>query len=289
MEIFELRYFLAVAAVENIHKASEKMHVSPAALSKAITRLEAELSIKLFTREGRNIQITDQGRLLQKRASEIIQLEEATKLELVGNSGGIQVVLSGPEILLSHAGMKLTQDIKKRFPQSNFEYLSHDDDIAIEKVVKGEAHFAIVTSDISPKLELRAKVIGETNFLTFVGLKHPLYPWAKSKKAIPVKEVLKHTFVSPNNPLLGKVGLKQSLDGWRDDRFPRKVDYLTSSLKSLETILLQGKAIAYLPDYFGETLSVLPLNISDCPYSCQQKIKLVARDHKSLGWINQIF
>ena len=97
MEIFELRYFLAVANGENIHRASEKLHVSPGSLSKAITRLEDELSVTLFSREGRNICLTDHGKLFQKRAAEIIQLEEAARLELSGHLGAVQVVIAGPE------------------------------------------------------------------------------------------------------------------------------------------------------------------------------------------------
>ena len=101
MEIFELKYFLGVARDENIHRASEKLHVSPGSLSKAISRLENELSVTLFSREGRNIRLTDHGRLFQKRASEIVQLEEAARLELAGHEGAIQVVIAGPEILLT--------------------------------------------------------------------------------------------------------------------------------------------------------------------------------------------
>ena len=70
MEIFELKYFLAVAREEHIHRASEKLRVSPPALSKAIARLEDELGKKLFAREGRHIRLTDEGRALKARAFE---------------------------------------------------------------------------------------------------------------------------------------------------------------------------------------------------------------------------
>jgi DNA-binding transcriptional LysR family regulator len=287
MEIFELRYFLGVARNENIHRASEKMGVSPASLSKAITRLEDELSIKLFHREGRNIKLTDQGRLLQRRASEIVRLEESARMDVGGHSGSIQVVISGPEILLSKMGLSLTTTIQKKLPLARFEYVATDDETALEQVTRGEAHFAIVTSDV-PR-ELAAKPLGEAKFQTFVGKAHPLYAAAKAKKSIPVEEVLKHSFVSPSNPLLGKVGLKQSLDGWRDDQFPRKVDYLTSSLKTLEEFVLNGQAVAYLPDYFCKHSELEILKVTGCPYSCVQKIKLVAKNPKEIGWMNQVF
>jgi DNA-binding transcriptional LysR family regulator len=289
MEIFELRYFLAVAGQENIHRASEKLSVSPGSLSKAITRLEDELSVSLFNREGRNIRLTDQGRLLQRKASEIVQLEEAARLEMAGHHGTLNVVISGPEILLSKMGLSLCQILKKKFPASRFEFHSNSDEKALQQVARGEAHLAIVTTEVGPKMGLFSKILGETKFQTYVGKGHPLFSAAHSKRTVSIEKLLQYPFVSPSNPLLGKVGLKQSLDGWRDDQFPRKVEYLTSSLKILEEIVFSGKAIAYLPDYFCEKSRIEALKVSGCPYSCVQKIWLVARNPKNIGWLNQLF
>ena len=284
-----MRYFLGVARTQNVHQASEELHVSTGSLSKAIARLEDELSVKLFSREGRNIRLTEQGRLLQRRASEIIQLEEATRLELSGIQGSIQVQIAGAEILLAKWGVNFSHTIKKKFPLSKFEFQAIDDKSALERVERGEAHLAIVTADIPASGELHYKILGETKFMTYLGKGHPLYNLVKSKKAVQVEELLQHSFVSPSHPLLGKVGQKQSLDGWRDDHFPRKVEYLTSSLKILEELVVSGKAIAYLPEYFGSGLNLEIIKVLGCPYSCNQKIKIVARNPKELGWLNQIF
>ncbi|HWU44165.1 MAG TPA: LysR family transcriptional regulator [Bdellovibrio sp.] len=289
MEIFELRYFLAVAKTENIHRASEQANVSPASLSKAIARLEDELSTRLFQRDGRNIRLTDQGRLLQRKASEIVQLEEAARVQVSGHHGKLQVVIAGPEILLSKMGLSFTRTVKKKYPNSQFQFHACSDEEALEQIERGEAHVAFVTADIGPKRDLEFKIIEETKFQTCVGEGHPLFNVAKSKKTTPVEEVLQYPFVSPSNPLFGKVGVKQSLDGWRDDQFPRKVEFLTSSLKILEEVVSQGRAIAYLPDYYCEKLDVQILKISGCPYSCVQKVKIAARSPKDIGWLHQVF
>jgi len=290
MELYELKYFLGVAKCENIHKASESLGVSTASLSKAVGRLEAELGVSLFHRERRNIKLTDQGRLLQRRASEMAQLEESTKLEVAGLPGTIQVVIAGPEILLAKLGTELGASIKRKFPKAVFDFHAAKEEEAIEQVDRGEAHLALVSGDIALKEGLFAKtLLEEAKFQTFVGEKHPLFAAAKSKKMVAVEDVLKHAFVSPDNPMLGKVGAKQALDGWRDDKFPRKVEYLTSSLKILEELVVSGKAMAYLPSYFCDTLPVEYLKISGCPYSCVQKIRLIARNPKNTGWLNQIF
>ncbi len=290
MELYELKYFLGVARFENIHRASEKLNVSTASLSKAVARLEEELGVNLFLRERRNIKLTDQGRLLQKKASEMIQLEETMRLEVSGHPGTIQVSIAGPEILLSKMGTDLSLKLKKRFSTMRFEFQACSEEEALEKVDRGEAHLAIITGDLGAHSSvLSTKALEEAIFQVFVGESHPLYSKAKAKKVVPVEEVLKFAFVSPDNPLLGRVGARQSLDGWRDDQFRRNVEYLTSSLKILEELVVSGAAIAYLPNYFCKQLNVEVLKISGCPYHCTQKIKLVAKNPKDTSWLNQIF
>lgn len=289
MEIFELKYFLGVASEENIHRASEKLHISPASLSKAISRLEDDLSIRLFSREGRNIRLTDHGKLFQKRAAEIVHLTESAKLELAGHKGSIHVVIAGVEILLSEMGIAVCEELKKKFPNISFEFQTLDDEKALAKVSRGEAHLAIVTADIPEHLGLSKRTLTEVHFQTVVGKNHPLYPLVRTKKTFSLEQVLEHSFVSPSHPVLGKVGFKQSFDGWRDDRFPRRIDYLTSSLKMLEELVLRGQALAYLPDYHAKRLDLQILKISDCPHSCSQKVFLVAKNPKDRSWLNRWF
>ena len=122
MEIFELRYFLAVAQNENIHRASEALNISPGSLSKAISRLEDELGISLFYKQGRNIRLTPEGTALKKRASLIVQLEEDTKVELGGQKGTLNVVISAEEILHTHFGISLAEKTQKHFSQARFQF-----------------------------------------------------------------------------------------------------------------------------------------------------------------------
>ncbi len=66
MEVFELAYFIAVAKHENMQPAASEIAVSPSSLSKAVKRLEDELSTKLFRREGRRVRLGESGRELQR-------------------------------------------------------------------------------------------------------------------------------------------------------------------------------------------------------------------------------
>jgi DNA-binding transcriptional LysR family regulator len=82
MELRVLEYFLAVARNESISKAAESLHLSQPTLSRQIRDLEEELGKQLLIRGNRRVTLTDEGRLLQKRAEEIVSLVNKTEKEL---------------------------------------------------------------------------------------------------------------------------------------------------------------------------------------------------------------
>lgn len=289
METFELKYFLAVAKSQNIHKASEELNVSPGSLSKAISRLEDELTVVLFDREGRNIKLTDQGRLLQKRAAEIIHLEESTRLELSGHLGNINIIISGPEILLSEIGIKIIKKIKEKYEHITVVYKSMNEDEAIQCLDRGECHLALATNYSSFSSEISAKVIDEVKFQTAISRSHPFYKNLKKSKEISIDKLLEMNFIGPDNLIFGQVDNKQSFDGWRDDKFKRKIIFKTSSLKIIENHVLSGMAIAYLPNYLFKNPELEILNVIGCNFSCTQKIYLMAKKPKERSWMRDLF
>ncbi|MFN8943786.1 MAG: LysR family transcriptional regulator [Pseudobdellovibrionaceae bacterium] len=80
MEIFELRYFLAVAQIENVNRAAEEIHVSAGSLSKAIQRLEHELQTTLFFKSGRGIKLTPDGLLLKRKQQKFFSWKKMSVL-----------------------------------------------------------------------------------------------------------------------------------------------------------------------------------------------------------------
>jgi len=287
MEIFELRYFLAVAQSENVHRASEGLNVSPGSLSKAISRLEDELGISLFYRQGRNIRLTPEGLALKKRAAYIIQLEEDAKIELSGQKGTLNVVISAEEILHTHFGINLSERINKIFVHSRFQFLTRTENNVIQQIEDGEAHFGLLTGNVPQGL--KSKVLSKVEFKTCASSKHPLFKKFTQSSKIPVEEVLKFPFVSPESALLGKISHSASLDGWRDDKFPRQIRYRANGLKIMEKLIQQGHALAYLPDYYVKELDFICLNVIGCPYNCQQIVKLICKDPDALGWMSRVW
>ena len=95
MELRVLRYFLEVAREKNITKTAQRLHISQPTLSRQLKNLEEELGKKLFVRTNYSIKLTEEGRLLQKRAEDILDMVDKTAEEIKTldeiNGGDIRV------------------------------------------------------------------------------------------------------------------------------------------------------------------------------------------------------
>lgn len=87
MEIYQLRYFLAVAETGNFTKAAGRVFVSQPSLSQQILNLEEELGQKLFHRMGRKAVLTDAGQKLLESSRRILTDVDQTLQELKESTG----------------------------------------------------------------------------------------------------------------------------------------------------------------------------------------------------------
>lgn len=68
MDLNQLHYFVTVAETENVSKAAQKLFVTQSALSRAISRMETELGLKLFDRKPNTLLLNENGQLFLKYA-----------------------------------------------------------------------------------------------------------------------------------------------------------------------------------------------------------------------------
>ena len=63
MNLKEQRYVIALAKYQNISRAALELHLSQPALSTFLRKLEGELGTELFQRCGRELRLTEAGRI----------------------------------------------------------------------------------------------------------------------------------------------------------------------------------------------------------------------------------
>lgn len=89
MELNQLRAFLVAAQQQHMTRAADQMHITQPAMSRMVARLEDELGVRLFDREGKNIRLNDSGRAVQEHAIRIFTELEAMERHLSDLKGGI--------------------------------------------------------------------------------------------------------------------------------------------------------------------------------------------------------
>lgn len=87
MNLAQLSYFRHLAKIQHYTRASEELHISQSALSHSIASLEDELGCSLFRKEGRNVYLTDDGRVFQNYVDQGLAAIEQGVAELQQRHG----------------------------------------------------------------------------------------------------------------------------------------------------------------------------------------------------------
>jgi DNA-binding transcriptional LysR family regulator len=95
MELWHLKYFIAVAEEGHITRAAERLGMQQPPLSQRIKAIEQELDVQLFHRRPRGVELTDAGRAFLNNARTILaQLDhtfETTRRTARGEEGRISI------------------------------------------------------------------------------------------------------------------------------------------------------------------------------------------------------
>src|SRR5262249_42910200 len=87
MDLLQLHYFRTVARLEHVTRAAEELRVAQPALSKTITRLEAELGVPLFDRQGRRVSRKTCGQAFLRHVERVFMAMEDGRQELANLAG----------------------------------------------------------------------------------------------------------------------------------------------------------------------------------------------------------
>ena len=152
-----LHYFWVVAKQGGIARASEILHLTPQTISGQINLLEDNLGQALFTRSGRNLELTEAGRLALGYADEIFslgsQLEEnlrnqTTDRPLLFKVGIADVVPKTIAYRLLSPALELPESIRIQCRESSLETLLAE--LALHRV-----DMVLADGPIPPGIEVR--------------------------------------------------------------------------------------------------------------------------------------
>ncbi|WP_158880342.1 LysR family transcriptional regulator [Amycolatopsis anabasis] len=115
MDLLPLRYFQVVARHEHISRAAEELRVAQPSISRTIARLETELGVPLFDRQGRQIRLNRFGAAFLRRVNRALAELDDARQELTDAAGlehGTVAVASETLLTLT----KLLADFRNEHP-----------------------------------------------------------------------------------------------------------------------------------------------------------------------------
>src|SRR5258708_13599020 len=124
MDLLQLKYVQAVAQLGHMRRAAEKLSIAQPSLSQSIARLEEDLGVPLFNRQGRRIQLNQFGKAFLKRVERVFMELEEGKREVADLAG-----LEHGLISLAVASTQILPDLLSAFlvrqPQARFRLFQH--------------------------------------------------------------------------------------------------------------------------------------------------------------------
>ena len=267
MELRHLRYFVAVAELENVTRAAGQLHVSQPALSRQIHDLEEEIGFQLLHRSAKSVRLTEAGRVFLGEARAVLQRVEAAVNAARAAAGG-----QSGEILVGYSPSLTVQILPQALRAFQNEYpgvrvVLHDLAAGemLSRLRAGKLDVALLPRLPEKNLRgLRVDELARYAFCIAVTPKHPLARLKVVQLAAAVREPLiaysraeYPEYHEQITALFATVGAKP--------RIVEEHEGVTSLVAAVEA----GQGIALVPSCLacmvGPRLRIIPLQPSPGP------------------------
>ena len=188
MDLRGLHYFSVVAEELNFTRAAQRLSMSQPPLSNQIKALEEELGTPLFLRGGRTLQLTEAGKLLYRRAAQLLDLAERTREEV----GSLAMGLSGTLCLGSVAGLapflaaRWLAGFREEYPLVRFEIVNGSSDDIIDQIQRGYIELGLIAAPYDDE-HLEGIPVGSEPWCAIMSERNPLA--AEPDAPLPLKEI----------------------------------------------------------------------------------------------------
>lgn len=151
MELRTLRYFLTVVREESITGAAAVLHITQPTLSRQLAQMEQELGVRLFVRGTRKIRLTEEGRLLQRRAEELLELADKAEREITRRDEPVEGVISigCGDMTAVQLLPPLFREFRAQYPRCSFDLYTGTAEHIQERMERGLTDIGLLLEPVS--------------------------------------------------------------------------------------------------------------------------------------------
>jgi DNA-binding transcriptional LysR family regulator len=205
MELWQLKYFLAVADELNYGRAAARLNVAQPSVTRAVQGLENELGVTLFLRDKRRVELTPAGRMFADEARGLLAgLEMGARQARRVERGEVGALTVGFEGLSTFAFIpRAVQAFQARYPDVTIELLemSTTEQAAALKDHRIELGFVVPPID-DPAIEV--EVVGSESLIVAMPAAHRLarQPAVKTAQLAGEKFIGSSALCGINRPMM---------------------------------------------------------------------------------------
>lgn len=219
MDVRQLKHFVALVETGTAHAAADDQHISQPGLSGSIKRLENQLGVPLFDRQGRGMVLNARGRDFYPHAKRTIEHLRLAQAELKVSDARIRIALG--DTRSSDFIGKLACAFREVYPSVAIEFSESHFDSIFSDLEEGTIDIAFVSVPSNGKIpaSLISKLMTRSDFGVFCSADHPLaeldrsitskdlqaYPWMLNINA---PEITPHYPRMAKGPALEKNKIK---------------------------------------------------------------------------------
>ncbi|WP_197034931.1 LysR family transcriptional regulator [Herbaspirillum sp. RV1423] len=249
MDIRTLRYFSETVRLNSFSRAADILHVTQSTVSKMVRQLEEEIGTPLLIRSGRNLQLTDTGRIVYEQAQQILGNVQRLHAEVDNTrnlrQGHLEIGIPPMVNILCTPVLKA---FRERHPDIAIT-LTEDTGPQIEqRVAAGTLEIGMTVLPVAPELELNVTPVA----------RYPIWAVAqtgrfrKNLQTLPCKALGGMPLVLLNN----EFGLTRALRNmFRNAGIEPEIVAQSGQWDWLVAMALAGMGVALLPEPFIHRLA----------------------------------
>jgi DNA-binding transcriptional LysR family regulator len=243
MDFTALRYFSETAQSRSIRAASERLHVSPSAISRQIAKLEHELRAPVFGRRAQGMKLTAAGEILREKFESMLR----EFLRVKSHIAALQDVQAGVVDVCSFqtAIESFVAPVLHRFhvqhPNVVFNVRMTSTDEAMEALTVGAAEIGLI---LNPPVRhaIASTTVFHDRMVAAVGPSHPL----AKRKVVSLRDLAEFPFVLTEPSF----GLRQQIDRvFARHMFEPEIFCVTDSIALVKGIASVGRQCTLLPRF----------------------------------------
>lgn len=174
MDINRYRYIAVLARTKSFTRASEELHISQPALTKAIRKTEEEVGVPLFDRHASPLQLTFAGELFLKEAIKILNIQDTLEKEMtrIASGGKGRLVMGVPAESAARWLPKILPDFVAQHPDTEIAIVEGSSDTFEKGLLEGTIDLCIYNLPVFSN-ELEYEILEERPIFLVSSDRHP--------------------------------------------------------------------------------------------------------------------